>query len=165
MIQFVFQNPQGLGPLYENNQQQSSKLTKLKDTLLKHNVDILGLSEVNKDWRHIPQKQTFWSISDGWFEHRRMVTSINKQVQPTSKNQFGGTLLLAVNRIAHSIISIEEDPLNLGRWTSILLKGKNATYCRIICAYCPCINTGPNSTYALQVVWLAKLNINECPRK
>jgi len=164
MVRLLFQNPQGLGPMNELTQLQTSKITKLKETLLKHDIDLLGLSEVNKDWRKIPHQQTLWSISDGWFEHRRLSMSINTKVRAHSKVQFGGTLMLAVNRLAHSIVSIDEDPRGLGRWTSMRLKGKNNSLCRIICAYCPCLSQGPSSTYALQVVGLATDNIFICPR-
>jgi exonuclease III len=165
MICILFQNPQGIGPLNSNRRYQTSKINNLKDTLLKHDIDILGLSEINKDWRMIPQTETMWNVMDGWFEYRRMTTSINTMVPPTSRTQYGRTLLLAINRIAFSMISLENDPRNLGRWTSMLFKGKEQKKCRMICAYCPCISTGPTSTYALQTVGLARSNIMECPRK
>lgn len=59
MVRILFQNPQGLGKLGD----QSVKLNKLKDTLLKHNVDILGFAETNKDWRKVQQKETFWACT------------------------------------------------------------------------------------------------------
>jgi exonuclease III len=165
MVRILFQNPQGLGPLRDGEYSQSPKINKLKDTLLTHNVDILGLSEVNKDWRIIPQKQSLWQLTDRWFEYRRLTTSINNLVPSTSQQQFGGTALMAINKLAYSISAVENDSRKLGRWTSILLKGKNQRLCRIICAYCPCIGTGPSSTYAQQVIGLAKQHISECPRK
>lgn len=72
---------------------------------------------------------------------------------------------MAMNKITHSINNTEQDPRRLGRWTSIVLKGKNNKRCRIICAYCPCRSSGPNSTYALQIVGLARQNNFNCPRR
>lgn len=164
MIRILFQNPQGIGSIDSNNSRQTLKINKLKHTLLKHDVDIVGLSEINKDWRMVPHKESMWACTEGWFEHRRLTTSINELNPPTSPTQFGGTLLMAMNRIAFSIAAAEKDFRKLGRWTSILLKGKNQRRCRIICAYCPCRSTGPSSTYALQVIGLTKCNITECPR-
>jgi exonuclease III len=165
MVRILFQNPQGLGRLSSERNQHSDKINKLKDTLIKHNVDLVGFSEINKDWRRIPQRETFWACTEGWFEHRRMTTGINELTPITSETQFGGVLIMAMNRIAYSISDIAKDFRNLGRWTSIALKGKNQKICRIICAYCPCQSSGPNSTYALQVVGLARQNIMVCPRR
>lgn len=165
MIRILFQNPQGLGPINSDHNCQTSKINTLKDIVIKHDIDILGMSEVNKDWGMIPQTETMWSLTDGWFEYRRLVTGLNSLVPPMSRTQFGGTLLLAINRIAFSITSTDGDPRKLGRWTSMLFKGKDQKKCRIICAYCPCVSTGPKSTYALQTIGLAQGNILECPRK
>lgn len=164
MVRILFQNPQGLGQLDSNNHRQSIKIKKLKETLIKHNVDIVGFSETNKDWRVIPHRETMWACTEGWFEYRRLTTGINQLSPLRTPTQFGGTMLMAMNRIAYSIGNIETDFRQLGRWTSILLKGKNQRKCRIVCAYCPCRSTGPYSTYALQVVGLAKSNITVCPR-
>jgi exonuclease III len=165
MIRILFQNPQGLGRLQNNEGPPTSKINKLKNTLLKHDIDLIGFAEVNKDWRLVPQNETWWSTTDGWFEHRRMTAGINRKVPPTSRVQYGGTLLMAMNKIAFSIAESKEDPRSLGRWTSLLLRGKNQQLCRIICAYCPCRSLGPSSSYALQLVGLTKERILECPRK
>jgi Exonuclease III len=165
MIRILFQNPQGLGRIGQVGQEQSLKLSKLKDFLIKHKFDVVGLSEVNKDWRLVPHKETLWATTEGWFEYRRLSTCINQKVRPQSQIQYGGTALMAINKCAYSIIKIEPDHRQLGRWTSILFRGKNQHLCRIICAYCPCKSTGPTSTYALQVVGLAQDTIVDCPRK
>lgn len=93
-IRMLFQNPQGIGPINSNRACQTSKINTLKKTLLKHDIDVLGLAEVNKDWRLIPYQETMWSLTEGWFEYRRLATSNNTVVNPTSKIQFGGTNLL-----------------------------------------------------------------------
>jgi Endonuclease/Exonuclease/phosphatase family. len=165
MVRILFQNPQGLGHLAGGNNTLTPKLKKLRDTLIKHKIDIVGLAEVNKDWRKIPQKDTMWDITAGWFEYRRMTTSINNMVHATSPVQYGGTLLMATDQLAYSITSTASDKRQLGRWSTVLCRGKKQTKLRIICAYCPCRSTGTTSTYALQVVGLAKSNIMECPRK
>ena len=148
MVRILFQNPQGLGSIASGRGGQSLKIRKLRDTLLTHNIDVVGLSEVNKDWRLIPQKETMWTLTDGWFEHRRLISSINTLVAPRTSTQYGGTILMAVNKLAHSIVSMEEDSRKLGRWTSMVIRGKNQKRARIICAYCPCKSAGPSSTYA-----------------
>jgi exonuclease III len=165
MVRIFFQNPQGIGRINGGGRVQSPKIMKLREALIKHNFDIVGLSEVNKDWRKIPQSDTMWNLTDGWFEYRRLKTSINNMVPATSQVQFGGTILMAVNRCAYSIVGADEDDRKLGRWSSFLLRGKNQKKSRIICAYCPCKSNGVTSTYAQQVVGLAKENIITCPRR
>jgi hypothetical protein len=49
MVRFLFQNPQGIGHIDSNKHRQSVKINKLKNTLIKHNVDVVGLAELNKD--------------------------------------------------------------------------------------------------------------------
>jgi hypothetical protein len=135
MIRFLFQNPQGLGHIDSDTHRQSIKTKKLKYALIKHNVDIVGLSETNRDWRLIPQKETMWACTEGWFEHRRLTTSINELSPRRTATQFGGTLLMATNRTAYSIGTIENDFRKLGRWSSILITGKNQR--RLYMAFLP----------------------------
>jgi Endonuclease/Exonuclease/phosphatase family. len=165
MLRIFFQNPQGIGPISSDGRGQSLKITKLKDFFIKHKVDLIGLSETNRDWRIIPQKETFWQCTEGWFEHRRLVTSINEKIPTRTQTQYGGTLLLATNRLAYSVTATDNDPRKLGRWSSMRLKGKNNTLCRIICAYCPCVSTGTSSTFAGQILGLASENMYDCPRQ
>jgi hypothetical protein len=124
MARILFQNPHGLGTITSGNQEQSLKITKLKAAILNHNIDVVGLSEVNKDWRQIPHQESFWALTEGWVKHRRLITSINRKVESQSSIQYGGTLLMATNKLAYSIIKTEEDSQKLGRWCSILLRGK-----------------------------------------
>jgi Endonuclease/Exonuclease/phosphatase family. len=164
-IRILFQNPQGLGRMDSNDNIYTDKINSLKNVMLKHTIDVIGFAEVNKDWRNIPQTQTFWQVTEGWFEYRRLATSINQTVTSNSPTQFGGTLLMTTNQLAHRTIQLDQDPRRLGRWTSVLLQGKQERRCRIVCAYCPCIGTGTNTVYVLQTAGLAQQNIHICPRK
>jgi hypothetical protein len=114
MLRILFQNPQGLGKIHSGGQSQSLKITKLKDIFLKHNIDVLGLSEVNKGWQSTPQSETLWAGKEGLFEYRRLITSINQKVQPMSQTQFGGMAIMAINKYVYSIVHTEEDEWKLG---------------------------------------------------
>jgi hypothetical protein len=124
MVRILFQNPQGLGRLAGGSSAQTPKLTKLRDTLIKHDKDIVGLAEINKDWRKIPQKDSMWQMTQGWFENRRLNTSINTMVPSYSQTQFGGTLLMIMNKYSYSIFASEGDERKLGRWATFVLHGK-----------------------------------------
>ena len=76
-LRILFQNPQGLGQMVQADSTYSDKINKLKYVLLKHDIDILGLSEINKDWRKVPYQRSLWNVTDGWFEHRRITTATN----------------------------------------------------------------------------------------
>lgn len=164
-IRILFQNPQGLGMMIHADRTYTDKINKIKYTMIKHDVDVLGLSEINKDWRMVPYSRSLWNITEGWFEHRRITTAVNDQLPPRSETQYGGTILMATNNIAHRICSTQEDPSGMGRWTSILIQRKKGEHCRVICTYCPCISLGMNSAYALQTAALAKKKIYDCARK
>jgi hypothetical protein len=129
MVRILFQNPQGIGRLDLNGQMHMDKLNAIKTFTLKHAVDVVGFAEVNKDWRNIPQSQTLWEATSGWFEYRRLVTGINQRIISSLQIQFGGTLLLTINETAHRIVATDKDPRLLGRWTSVLLNGKNGKKC------------------------------------
>jgi hypothetical protein len=60
MLRILFQNPQGLGRMDSTETLQTDKLNAIKNVTIKHSVDVVGFAEVNKDWRNIPQSQTFW---------------------------------------------------------------------------------------------------------
>jgi hypothetical protein len=46
MVRILFQNPQGLGHLSGGNKTLTPKLEKLRDALIKHKIDIVGLAEI-----------------------------------------------------------------------------------------------------------------------
>ena len=58
-VRIVFQNIGGLGDLYTDREPE--KLTRLKQFLVKHDVDALGLAETNTDWRTLPIENNIWN--------------------------------------------------------------------------------------------------------
>lgn len=51
MVRILFQNVGGLGFLSGDVHQESVKVEKLKKMIINKSIDIVGLAEVNKDWR------------------------------------------------------------------------------------------------------------------
>ena len=70
-----------------------------------YNVDLLALSEVNKDWRKVVTNNTIWNSTMGWREHRRVQVSHNTS-QPVDKEfVVGGTLMCRFDDLAYRITS------------------------------------------------------------
>ena len=47
-------------------------MEKLKQLIKDHNIDLGGLTEVNKDWRNIEHNNTIWGEITGWSENRQI---------------------------------------------------------------------------------------------
>ena len=51
MVRILFQNVGGVGFMSGDITQESVKIEKLKKLIIGKSIDIVGLAEVNKDWR------------------------------------------------------------------------------------------------------------------
>mmetsp|Transcript_26479 Transcript_26479/g.37595 ORF Transcript_26479/g.37595 Transcript_26479/m.37595 type:complete len:134 (-) Transcript_26479:104-505(-) len=56
------------------------------------------------------------------------------------------------------------DPLEMGRWTWVRVKGRNNIITRIYSIYRPCKSHGPHTTYTQQVNALNKTQDLRCPQ-
>ena len=145
-------------------------MEKLKKLIIDHRFDLVGLAEVNKDWRKVSHENTIWSATSGWTEHRRVQVSQNT-TKPCNKSELliGGTAMIAFGDLVFRISHQNSDPRNLGRWSSITISGKNTVTTRIFTCYCPVRSSSLGSAYAQQLVYMAehKNTIPEtsCPRQ
>ena len=74
-IRILLNNPGGIGFIENSRCLQTLKMEKLKKLIIQHNIDIVGLSEVNKDWRKVEQEHIIWNTTQNWKEHRRVQVS------------------------------------------------------------------------------------------
>ena len=96
----------------------------------------MGLNEVGLNWSKI------WD-SDCWHERvlgKLKTSTANFAWNTTEKNktaelQPGGVGIVAMDDTAHRVIERGKDPTGLGRWTWVLLEGKQHIRMRIITAY------------------------------
>jgi hypothetical protein len=63
----------------------------------------------------------------------------------TSVHQPGGVGVISTDDVTHRVIQRGHDPTELGRWSWILLEGKQHHRTRIITAYRPCKSSGPGT--------------------
>lgn len=120
-IRILFQN---IGGLRQKGKGTTYKLDKFKRTVLKNEVDIYGMAEVNTDWRLMETEQTLWTRTKGWHKHRRISISHNTQGAPKLKFQVGGTATIIANEVACRVTSVNQDHQGFGRWSSTLIQGK-----------------------------------------
>ena len=120
-------------------------MEKLKKVIIDHNVDLVGLAEVNRDWRKISYENTIWGATTGWREHRRIQVSQNTTKPCSNRNTLiGGTAMMAFDDLVFRISGQESDPRKLGRWSNFSITGKNNITSSIFTFLRFCIHTTPN---------------------
>jgi len=84
--------------------------------------------------------------------------------QPTQKKyQPGGVAITTTFEVTTRYAGTSQDPTGLGRWTSVLINGRQGHSFRVVCAYNPCKSTLLNSVYQQHVRWLDKENRSDDP--
>jgi hypothetical protein len=121
------------------------KVTKLRRLIRQLDLDILGGSEVRANWTVLGEAKslvnTFRSETDF-----RCVTGHNIHEQYSS-TQEGGTCVMTFDQVATKVTATGTDTTGLGRWCSLLFKGKNDHLCRVITAYQP-VKQGQNGHFS-----------------
>lgn len=133
----------------------------------RHSIDILGMTEVNRNWRHLPESHNWHNRTRTWWESSKSSISYNTNDSSSTAFQPGGTITQAINKAAHRVIETGRDKSNLGRWSWIKLQGKNNIKLRVITAYRPCkpSSAGPNTAYSQQERFFDITDRAICPRQ
>ena len=145
MVRVLLHNTTGIGFCTTNRNKETLKMEKLRSLVIKHNIDILGLTELNKRWSAVPDEQTIWRAINKWTQHARTYASYNAHDPGFSQQLYGGTSLSVFNRHIHSIFKKGSDATGWGRWTWLEMQGKNNRNTLIVTAYCPCNSASPKS--------------------
>jgi len=90
--------------------------------------------------------------------------SFNRLEKHPTKFQPGGTGILITNRLAHHALWPGNDPMGLGQWCWAQVQGQANQRTWIISMYQPCKSNGPTTLYQQQIIGLAKLNRDVCPK-
>ena len=142
-------------------------MEKLKKLILNYDFDIVGLTEVNKDWRKINYDDTIWGATAGWKENRRIQISQNKTKKAENSHLIGVSVTIAFSDILFRITDQGEDTKKLGRWSYIILTGKNELRTTIYTYYCPCRSSSVGSAHAQQLLYMSENKDNfpdvSCP--
>ena len=130
------------------------------------NPSIIGISETNRCWKHIPDNHRWEERTKGWWESSKSCISYNYKDCNTSSYQPGGNILLSIGKATHRIIKQGVDETGLGRWSWTRYRGKRNITLRVICAYRPCrpYTAGINSAYSQHQRIFNVTNDTRCPR-
>ena len=120
--------------------------------LEKSKADIIGMTEINRYWPKMQEKDRWRQRTFGWWETSKTTIGYNAMDSTNSTFQPGGTMVLSINKPAHRVVETGRDETGLGRWVWQKMKGKRNMMLRIISAYRPCIpsTAGPTTTYSQQ---------------
>lgn len=158
-MRILLSNPNGI-----TGSNHSNKIERIKQKSLAYQLDALCLVEHNQNFRRLPSHKQLKNVTQGWWQHRRVCQTFNKHFDSGKEQQVGGASIIAINSIAHRSANIQHDPTGLGRWTSMLIKGKQGFLTRIVCVYRPCKSTGPDTAYIQHVLYFNKINRKGDPR-
>ena len=84
----------------------------------------------------------------------------------THNSNISLVITLGIEQITHRISGSGADERGIGRWSWLLLKGKNGTLVRVITSYQPNLtqnNSHPGSVYSQQRQYFQNNNIDNCP--
>ena len=152
MMRFSFVNVNSLGL-----SAQAEKNRDIRQFRELEKVDIMGLAEVNVHWDLVPQQDSIWERTDGWFEHRRVGVSYNKHDSNATRSQPGGTITLAKDAAVLSTQEVGADETGMGRWSWLKLTGKHKCITRVVTVYSPSgSGDGPSTVYSQQLSHLDK---------
>ena len=87
-------------------------------------VDVMGLCELGVNWGKVHNAHTLWDRTKKWFPSRRVGVAYNTTERISSRAQQGGTSTLVVNEVSHRCTEVGFDDTGLGRWSWVLIKGK-----------------------------------------
>ena len=158
----LLQNTGGIGFVSNKRCEETLKMERLKQLVLDYDVDLVCLSEVNKDWRSVNQAHTIWNGTSGWKENRRVQISNNVSKPTTGEHQVGGTAMLAFQNLVFNISHQGSDSRKLGRWSYFSITGKNKLTTTFLTCYCPVVSSSPGSFYSQNLVYMAE-NKNKIP--
>jgi hypothetical protein len=132
------------------------------------NIDILGMSELNRCWHKLRISDRWQERTRGWWETQKTVLAYNLNDNELSSDfQPGGSSITSINRPAHRIIDTGIDTTKLGRWAWTLYRGQHDVTLRIVSAYRPCKphKAGPNTTFSQHLRYFDRHKDNRCPRQ
>ena len=158
----LLHNTGGIGFISGERSKESLKMERLKSLAINYEIDLICLTEVNRDWRSVEQSNTIWNGTSAWKENRRVQTSQNTTKSTTGECLVGGTAMVAFDDLVFNISDQGADSRKLGRWSYITITGKNEVKTTFITCYCPVISNSPGAVYSQHLIYMAE-NKNKIP--
>ena len=99
-------------------------------------ADVVALQEVGVNWdKAAPEDQMHHRLQELF--HPRSFLAHNTNEPTCTAQQYGGVGIITTMEATHRVLGHSRDPRNLGRWTSVLLNGKESRKVRIVSVYSP----------------------------
>ena len=127
----------------------------LKKLCIESDINIVGLTEVNKDWRKVPNENTIWNGTAGWKENRRIQIFQNYHYPSKSEFLVGGTASIIFGEAVFRISDQGADKRNLGRWSYFTITGKNDLKTTFLTCYCPVRGKSTGAAYSQHLIYMA----------
>jgi hypothetical protein len=144
---------------------KTDKSKKLVSTIANKQIDIALLTEIGLNWKQINNQDKWYERVRESFQHTRSEISHNtNELDRTSNVQFGGVIAMAVDDVAQRVIAQGSDELNLGRWSWLLLEGKQGHRLRVVSAYRPVASIGPGTVFSQHERHLHSIGNDNEPR-
>ena len=89
-------------------------MEQLKQLAIKYKFDMICLTEINKDWRAVPQSNTIWNTTASWQENRRLQVWYNQSRPCSTEYVVGGTVMVTFNDLVLRISKQGSDKRKLG---------------------------------------------------
>jgi exonuclease III len=155
-VRIMFQNINGFG------KEKSNKTRSIKDFMLRRNVDIMCMAELNRNWDVVGRMKTLPQIAKEWFAQSRAISAHNCLDTDRSEYQPGGTAVIAKGEVSLHHQGEERDARRLGRWVSQKFQGKGEISTRVVAVYTPNKpEYGPRRVFYQQQSALLSLKISE----
>ena len=158
----LLHNTGGVGFITDERSRETLKMERLKALTIEYQIDLLCLTEINKDWRGVDQNHTIWNGTSGWKENRRVQVSQNTNKRSDGDYLVGGTAMIAFDEVHFHVTEQGEDDRRLGRWSYMTITGKNAVKTTLVTCYCPVISSSPGSVYSQHLNYMSE-NANKIP--
>ena len=169
-VRLVSVNIAGIGFISEERSKMRYKLEKLKNLVIDYDVDLLMLSETNKDWRVVPSEHSLWAGVRYWKSSCKVQAAWNTFQHPQIQHQSqrGGTAMIAFSDLSYRLCQKSVDSRQLGRWSIMTFQGKRDCKTTAISLYVPTLGTCPGSVFSQHLRYTAEhrhLLETECPRE
>ena len=157
MVRVLLHNTTGIGFCTTERSRETQKMEKLRNFVIKHKIDILSLTETNKNWAKITDEDTIWNAIRKWRREARTYAAYNQLDKNSTKQQYGGTSLSLFGESVRHKQKHGVDQRKLGRWTWTTLEGRANKKTLLISAYCPCPSHGEASVWTQHLATLQEL--------
>ncbi len=159
-FRICFQNIQNM-PAMGNTSKSKSMIRHIKEG----EYDVVLMAEVGLYWPHVRVQDTWAERTLFDMPKSTSIFAYNREApEKRGVRQFGGTGIVTTSEATARVKAKGRDLTNMGRWTWVLLQGKEGHNTICVSAYRPVVNVARlGSVYQQQLRWLLEQNDKRDP--